>query len=219
MVRGTVVGQLALAVMLFVPGTLHFWQGWAFMAVTLVGSPAFSIYFYRRDRELLARRWIRKEIVGTQKIIMFLMRYYSFAFYVLCGLDHRWGWSQNRFGPVPVWLTVLALLVYAASFFLFASVFTANRFAASVIQTEAGQTVADSGPYRLVRHPMYAVSLGVWLWVPLALGSWAAVPASLPAVPLMVWRLLNEEKILRRDLPGYAEYCRRTRYRLIPMVW
>jgi len=98
-------------------------------------------------------------------------------------------------------------------------VLNANRFAASIIQIEAGQVVADTGPYRLVRHPLYAVSLAVWFWIPLALGSWVALPVTLLIIPFLVWRLLNEEEMLRRDLPGYAEYCQRIRYRLIPMVW
>jgi len=137
----------------------------------------------------------------------------------LCGLDHRLGWSRTCLAPVPWWLTWLALLAYAGSYFLLIPVCNANRFAASIIQIEAGQTVADRGPYRLVRHPMYSVSLLIWLWIPLALGSFVVLPAVAVIVPVLVLRLLNEEKMLRRELPGYVDYCQRTRYRLIPLVW
>jgi len=219
LVRWSLIGQIALAVFLFVPGTLKFWQGWAFLVVNLVVGVVFCAYFYKRDPQFLARRLLRKEKVGTQKFIMFTLKNVSVIAYVSCGLDHRFGWSRNYLAPVPWWLTSLALLLYAGAYLLFIPVCNANRFAASIIQVEAGQTVADRGPYRLVRHPMYSVSLLVWLWLPLALGSFVVLPAVALLTPVLVLRLLNEEKVLRHELPGYAEYCLRTRYRLIPCVW
>lgn len=219
LVRWSLIGQLVLAVLLFVPGTLKFWQGWAFLAVNLAVGIFFCANFYKRDPEFLARRLLRKEKIGTQKFIMFILKNVSVIAYVLCGLDHRFGWSRNYLAPVPWWLTSMALLFFAVSYLLFIPICNANRFAASIIQVEAGQIVADRGPYRLVRHPMYSVSLLVWLWLPLALGSFVVLPAVALLTPVLVLRLLNEEKILRRELPGYAEYCLRTRYRLIPYVW
>ena len=215
----SLVQQIALVILLFVPGTVHFWQGWAFLAVNAAAAMVFCTYFYRHDRELLARRLLRREKVVAQKFIMLLLKIVAVTSYVLCGLDHRLGWSQKYLTPVPWWLTVLALLGYAGCYLLFIPVFNANRFAASVIQTEAGQTIADRGPYRWVRHPMYAVSLAVWFWLPLALGSFIALPVAALMVPVIVMRLLNEEKVLQRDLHGYSDYCQRTPYRLIPMVW
>ena len=189
------------------------------MGVNLIVTIVFCAYFYKHDPELLARRLLRKEKVVAQRFIMFLINFVSVSSYVLCGLDNRLGWSQTCLTPVPWWLTVLALPGFAGCYCLFIPVFKANRFAASVIQTEAGQTVADQGPYRLVRHPMYAVSLAVWFWLPLALGSFIALPVAALLAPMIVLRLLNEEKLLQRDLPGYNEYCRRTPHRLIPFVW
>ena len=218
MIGFSLTGQIVLLVFLFVPGTLKYWQGWAFTAVNLIVSILFCAYFYKRDPQLLERRLLRKEKVGAQKIIMFLLKIVSVVFYVLCGLDNRFGWSQTYLTPVPWWLTMLSLLGYAGTFFLFIPVMNANRFTASVIQVEEGQTVADKGPYRLVRHPMYSVALFIWLWIPPALGSFLALPVALLIVPVLMWRLLNEEKFLRRELPGYAEYCRRTPCRLIPFV-
>ena len=213
------VGQIVLAVCLFVPGTVHFWQAWAFMAVTLVLTIFFCGYYYRRDPEFLARRLLRKEKIGAQKLVMFVAKIVSVIFYVSCGLDHRLGWSRTCLAPVPWSLTLLALLLYAGSYLLLIPVCNANRFAASIIQTEAGQTVADRGPYRLVRHPMYSASLLAWLWIPLTLGSFVMLPAVALIAPILVLRLLNEEKMLRHELPGYAEYCQRTPWRLIPFVW
>ena len=215
----SLVGLFALVILLFVPGTWHYWQGWAFLGVNLITGIVFCAYFYKHDRELLARRMLRKEKVIAQRFIMFLIKIVTVIFYMLCGLDNRMGWSQTYLTPVPWWLTVLALLGFAGCYLLFIPVFKANRFAASIIQTEAGQTVADRGPYRFVRHPMYAVSLAVWFWLPLALGSFVALPFIALIAPLIVLRLLNEEKVLQRNLPGYSEYCRRIPYRLIPFVW
>jgi len=211
--------QIILAVLLFVPGTLHFWQGWAFMAVNFAVTLVFCLYFYQHDRAALARRMLRKEKIGSQKIILFLIKEVSVIFYVTSGLDHRYGWSQTYLLPVPWWLTTLGLLGYAAGYAAFIKVLNANRFAASIIQVEAGQTIADTGPYRLVRHPMYAAGAIIWLWLPLALGSFVALPVALMMIPILLWRLLNEETFLKRELPGYVEYCQRTPYRLIPLVW
>lgn len=214
-----VIMQAVLAVMLFVPGTVYFWQGWAFFGVNLVVAVIFCIYFYRHDRELLARRLLRKEKVAAQKFIIFALKIISVAAYVICGFDNRFGWSRKYLASVPWWLTSLALLGYAGCYLLFVPVFNANRFAASVIQVESGQTVMDKGPYQLVRHPMYSISLAVWFWIPLALGSLVVLPLVMLIVPVIILRLLKEEIFLQRELPGYAEYCQRTRYRLIPLVW
>jgi protein-S-isoprenylcysteine O-methyltransferase Ste14 len=220
MVRRGSVGQLALAILLFFSaGTLKFWQGWAFMVVNLAATLCFCLYFYKHDPQLLERRMLTKEKVGEQKFIMILMKLLSVPAFMLPGFDYRFGWSHTFLGPVPWWLTLLALLLVPASYFLFFWVLKANRFAASIIQVESGQTVTDKGPYRIVRHPMYSSSVVLWLAASLALGSFVALPVFALVIPLLVLRLLNEEKILRRDLPGYSEYCLRTRYRLIPFVW
>jgi protein-S-isoprenylcysteine O-methyltransferase Ste14 len=220
MVRLGLAGQLVLAVLLLgSAGTLKFWQAWAFMAVNLAATLCFCIYFYKNDPQLLERRMLRKEKTKAQKIIVLLMKLLSVPAYMLPGLDFRFGWSRSYIWPVPWWLTLLALLLIPASYLLFFWVLKTNRFAASIIQVEPGQTVTDTGPYRLVRHPMYSTSVVLWLAAPLALGSFVALPVFVLIIPVLVFRLLGEEKILRRDLPGYVEYCQRTRYRLIPFVW
>jgi protein-S-isoprenylcysteine O-methyltransferase Ste14 len=220
LVRRSFFGLLLLAALvLSAAGTLKFWQGWAFLAVTFAAPLGFGLYFYRHDPLLLARRMLTREKVGTQKFIMLLWKLLSVPAYLLAGFDHRFGWSRQFLVPVPGWLTVLALLLLAAGYLLFYRVMKANRFAASIIQVESGQTITDTGPYRLVRHPMYAGFGILWLAAPVALGSFVALPVFALALPLLVLRLLNEEKFLRRELPGYAEYCQRTRWRLIPFVW
>jgi protein-S-isoprenylcysteine O-methyltransferase Ste14 len=220
MVRRGLVGQFVLFVVLFgCAGTVKFWQAWAFLAVNLVVSLCFCIYLYRRDRQLLERRLLTREKIGAQKFIMLLARLGSVTCFGLCGFDYRFGWTRAGLTPVPLWLTLLALALYLVCYFLFIPVLKANRYAASIIQVEAGQTVADGGPYRFVRHPLYSVSLAVWFCIPLALGSLVALPVAALMFPVLIFRLRNEEKVLRQELPGYTEYCQRTRYRLIPFVW
>ena len=220
LIRRGLFGQTLMAALLLgSAGTLKFWQAWVFMAVNLAATIGICVYFYKHDRRLLERRMLRQEQVGAQKVIMLLVKLFSIAAYLLPGFDLRFGWSRACLGPVPWWLALLALALVVAVHILFFWVMKANPFAASIIQVESGQTIADTGPYRHVRHPMYSGVVLLWLAAPLALGSFVALPVFVLAIPLIVFRLLNEEKILRRDLPGYAEYCRRIRWRLVPLIW
>jgi protein-S-isoprenylcysteine O-methyltransferase Ste14 len=128
--------------------------------------------------------------------------------------DHRFGWS-----PVPVVVTVIGNMLVVLSFVIFFFVLKANSYAASTIRVEEGQPVISSGPYALVRHPMYTGALVLLTGIPLALGSWWGVLLIVPFFPVLVWRLLDEEQFLHRNLPGYTEYTFKVRYRLVPHVW
>jgi protein-S-isoprenylcysteine O-methyltransferase Ste14 len=220
MIRRGVRFNLGMAALVFfAAGTLKFWQGWAYIGLGLVLQFSLMIYFYLRDPLVLERRLLTREKNDGQKVIIVLLRLVVGLALALSGLDYRRGWTRASFFPVPVWLTVLALLFIAGGQFLFFRTLQTNRFAASIIQVETGQTVAATGPYRFIRHPMYLSMIIHWLAAPLALGSIVALAASIFILPVLGLRLLNEEKILRRDLPGYAGYCRQTRYRLVPFVW
>jgi protein-S-isoprenylcysteine O-methyltransferase Ste14 len=173
-----------------------------------------AIYFYKHDPELLERRLQTRETVPEQKRLMRFANVFFFAAFVLPGFDRRYGWSHQ-----PLWLTILAQVGAFAGLAFTWWVPIVNRYASRTIQVEPEQRVVLSGPYRIVRHPMYLGTIAMYLFTPLALGSYRAFPAFLFIAPILVLRLLNEETILRRDLPGYAEYCGQTRYRLIPRVW
>jgi len=209
-----------LAAMLFVPaGTLRFWQAWVFLAV-VAGATSFPLfYLMRRDPGLLARRMQTKEKSSEQRLFKILFVPLWVSAVSVPGLDRRLGWSRDLLGGVPLWLTVLAEAVVIGGYVLLFAVLKANTFAAATIRVEAGQKVISDGPYRCVRHPMYSAILLMVLATPLALGSYIAVPLTVLIVPVLVYRLANEEKVLLRELPGYAEYCRRTRYRLAPWVY
>jgi protein-S-isoprenylcysteine O-methyltransferase Ste14 len=220
MLRRGLVGFSGLAALLFLPaGSLRFWQGWALVIMECSGAVCFCIYFYRRDPQVLERRLLRKEKLNEQKLIILLWKALGALSVLLAGYDYRFGWSRACLRPVPVWLELLSLLLILCGYILHFQVLKANRFAASIIQTETGQSVAVGGPYSLIRHPMYFEFAVMGLFRPLALGSFIALPISVLIIPLIIFRLLNEEKFLRRDLAGYPDYCQQTRYRLIPFVW
>jgi protein-S-isoprenylcysteine O-methyltransferase Ste14 len=209
---------LALGVfgaLLFIPaGSLKFWQGWVYIAISFIPGLFAFAYFYKHDPQLVERRMQLKEKVREQKRIMAFIYIAWLVAFVLPGLDHRFAWSHQ-----PLWITIFSQAVVFGGFATTLWVAKVNRFAARTIQVEPGQEVISSGPYRIVRHPMYLGACAMWLFTPLALGSYVNLPAFILLIPLIVLRLVNEEKVLRHDLPGYTEYCLHTRFRLVPFLW
>jgi protein-S-isoprenylcysteine O-methyltransferase Ste14 len=219
LLRGS-ISLLIVAALLFVPaGSLSYWQGWAFLGLVLAIVLFMGTYLLKRDPELLRRRMLHREKRPEQRRLKGIGVVVTLASLLLSGLDHRFGWSRAWVGPVPGWLSLVALGAVAGFYVFIFWVLSVNRFAARVIQVEPNQPVVSTGPYRVVRHPMYAGSVVLWLSVPVALGSYVASPVSALLIPIFVLRLLYEERFLRRELPGYGDYCERTRYRLIPFVW
>jgi protein-S-isoprenylcysteine O-methyltransferase Ste14 len=213
-----VVGLVFFVALIFVPaGTWDYWQGWAFLGVFVASTVAFTIYLAIYDQPLLARRlkagpWHEQE--RAQRIIVSLVFVAFFAFIILPVLDYR-----HSLSPVPAWVSVVGNAIIIFSYLAIFWVIRTNSWAASSIRVEAGQKVIDTGPYAYVRHPMYAAAIWLFVGIPLALGSWWSVALLLPFLPVLLWRLLDEERILARDLPGYTEYMRRVKYRLVPQVW
>ncbi len=206
------------AVAVFVAaGTVRYWQAWAVLAVRIVPVVITNLYLIRSDRELLRRRLAVEEEGETErvhKVFFALIIALSLALFVVAGLDHRYGWSAV---PLPVVLGACALL-FAGNMIIY-RVFRANTYCSSVIELREGQTVVRTGPYRLVRHPMYTGGLLAAAALPLALGSYVAALFVLPLCLTFVVRIVAEERFLRGGLPGYAEYMRETRSRLVPGVW
>ena len=209
---------LLFGVLVFVPaGTVDYWQGWLFLGTLAAGIVCFTVYLALYDRPLLERRMKagpNYEQEWPQKIIVSLILLTFFALVVLPALDHRFTWS-----PVAPLVSILGDVVMLLSFLFIFLVTRVNSFAAANVRVERDQRVIDTGPYAYVRHPMYAGAIWLFVGMPPALGSWWSLGLIVPFIPLLVWRLLDEEGILRRDLPGYAEYMRRVRFRLIPFVW
>ncbi len=213
-----VLGAVFFVVLIFWPaGTFDYWQGWLFLGVFAASTVSFTVYLARYDRPLLERRLKagpQHERERSQKIIVSLVFLAFLAAIVVPALDYRYAWS-----PVSRWVSILGNVIILLSFLFIFRVIRVNSFAASNIRVEKDQRVIDTGPYARVRHPMYSGAIWLFVGMPLALGSWWSIGLIVLVIPVLVWRLLDEEKILQRDLPGYTDYMRRVRFRLIPFVW
>ena len=209
---------LAIAALILLPAwSWSYWQAWLFIAVFCGACVISSVYFLRRDPQLIVRRMRAgpaAEKEPAQRLIMAVASVGFVALIVVSALDHRWQWSA-----VPGWVSIAANAGVALSFFAITLVLRQNSYAASTIRVEEDQPVVDTGAYAVIRHPMYAAALPMFLCMPPALGSYWGVLVFVVIMPALIWRLLDEERFLKVQLLGYADYCRRVRYRLIPHVW
>jgi len=217
-IRSSVIGTVVLVALLFIPaGTLNYWQGWAYVAVAVIASGAYTLYLAKYDPALLKRRTeagIAYEKEPEQKVIISFLFIAFFALVVLPPLDFRFGWSS-----VPWYISVVGDALVIVSFYVFYLVSKVNTYAAANVRVEEGQKVISTGVYGLVRHPMYFGALFLVVGTPLALGSWWTLLLIPLFLPILYFRIANEEKVLLRDLQGYEEYRNKVRYRLIPYVW
>jgi protein-S-isoprenylcysteine O-methyltransferase Ste14 len=209
---------LVLGVLLFLPaGTFDYREAWVFIANFFVCTVAVTIYIAVTDPKLLERRMRAgpgAEKEKSQKRIM-AFALFSFPFLVvLPAIDRRFTWSS-----MPTGIVILGNVLIVLSFLAFTWVMRENSFAASTIVISEGQKVISTGPYSIVRHPMYSGALVLFLAIPLALGSGYGLLMFFPSAAVIVWRLLDEEKFLKKKLPGYSEYTRKVRYRLVPGIW
>ncbi len=209
---------LVMGLLVFVAaGTVHYWQGWVCLAVFFGMSFVGTLYAMKNDPTLLRRRLSggpTAEKTPTERLIMSLVTIGFVALVVVPGLDHRFGWSV-----VPISVVIGGDILIAVGFSIVFLVFRENSFASATVQVVEGQRVIATGPYAVIRHPQYAGSFLYLLGMPLALGSWWGVLVFAGLVPPLIWRLCDEEKLLARDLPGYADYQRKVRSRLIPGIY
>lgn len=210
--------MLVLALALFLPaGSWHFWQAWVYLAVFAGCTIFITAYLIKYDPKLLASRVKAGPMAETQKsqqIIQSLASLFFIGLFIVPGLDFRFHWSE-----VPPIVSVIADGFVALGFLIVFLVFRENSYTSAVIEVSPEQKVITSGPYRVVRHPMYAGALLLLLFTPLALGSWVALPCPLPLLLVIAARLLDEEKYLLANLSGYPDYYQKVRYRLIPFIW
>ena len=208
-------GLLMVALLIFLPaGTLAYGGGW--LLVGLLFGPMFiaGLVMLGKSPEFLKKRLDGKEKQATQKGVVALSGLMFIAGFVVAGLDYRFGWSNM---PVPV--TVVASVLFLAAYVLYAEVMRENAYLSRTIKVEEGQKVVDTGLYGIVRHPMYMATLLLFIMIPIVLGSWyALIPfAFYPAI--IIARLKDEEELLTKELPGYAEYKQKVKYRILPFVW
>lgn len=203
-----------LGLVLFCPaGSLKFWEAWIWWLLISTMTLFITAYFLRKAPDLLSRRAKFKE-KEPQPMAVRILSFLSLLTYVVPGVDYRFHWSS-----VPVWLVMTAdLLVLSGYIFIFL-VFKENSYASTVIQVDKGQAVIQTGPYALVRHPMYAGLLIMQLFTPFALGSYWAFLFAWLFVPTLFFRIKQEEDMLLRDLPSYKDYTVKVPHRLIPSIW
>ena len=210
-----VCGLLLVGLLIFLPaGTLHYTYGWLLVGLLFGPMLIAGFVMLAKSPEFLKKRLDAKEKQGTQKGVVAFSGLMFIAGFVVAGLDFRFGWSN-----VPIWLVITASVLFLIAYALYAEVMRENAYLSRTIKVEEGQTVVDTGMYGIVRHPMYAVTILLFLMIPLVLGSWYALTvfAFYPAV--IVVRLKDEEELLTKELPGYVEYKQKVKYRIIPFAW
>ena len=208
-------GLLMVGLLLFLPaGTLSYGKGWLLLGLLFVPMLIAGFVMYFKSPEFLAKRLDAKEKQATQKGVLAFAGLMFIAGFVVAGLDFRFGWSQ-----MPAGVTVAASVLFLLSYALYAEVMRENAYLSRTIKVEEGQTVVDTGLYGIVRHPMYMATILLFLMIPIILGSWYAllVFAFYPAI--IIVRLKDEEDLLTRELPGYAEYKQKVKYRILPFIW
>jgi len=221
-IRQATAGLAALAALLWLAlflssGSIDFWQAWVYW-LTFVGCvTAISVYFLKKDLRLIGSRLKTgpgAESVRTQKVAQALISFFFILLIIIPSLDHRYHWSS-----VPALLVMTGDGFVAVGLLVIFLVFRENSHASNIIEVREGQKTISTGPYALVRHPMYAGALLMLFFTPLALGSYGGLLPFIPISLAIAFRFLEEEKFLRKNLPGYDEYCRKVRYHVIPFIW
>ena len=208
-------GLLLVGLLIFLPaGTLQYTYGWLFVGLLFVPMLIAGFVMLAKSPEFLKKRLDAKEKQGTQKGVVAISGLMFIAGFVVAGLDFRYGWSA-----MPTWVVITASVLFLVSYALYAEVMRENAYLSRTIKVEEGQPVVDTGMYGIVRHPMYAVTILLFLMIPLVLGSWYALIAFAFYPAVIVVRLTDEEELLTKELPGYAEYKQKVKYRIIPFIW
>lgn len=199
----------------FLPaGTFDYWQAWMYLILLILMMSAMSIFLLVNNPELLARRLQFSERRKEQRRLIAWSYPLFVLIFILPGFDRRFGWSH----VAPV-ICIIAEVLVIMAYGIIALVFRENSYTSRIIEVAQGQKVIDSGPYALVRHPMYVGALLMYIITPLALGSWPAFWVALLMIPVIVIRIRDEEKTLLEGLPGYREYTQKVKFRLIPGIW
>jgi protein-S-isoprenylcysteine O-methyltransferase Ste14 len=216
--KAAVIGLIVLGAVIFIPaGTFAYWQGWVFILVFTACTNIMGLYLTLKDPALLERRMKvgpAAETRPAQKVIISLVFLSFFVLAIVSVLDARFGWSH-----VPAWVSMLGDVLVALGLMIDLRVFRENSYGASTIEKMEGQTVIATGPYAVVRHPMYVGVAIMVLGMPLALGSYWGLLFMFVNIPILMLRILDEEKMLRGELDGYDAYVRDVRYRLVPGIW
>ena len=208
-------GFLLVGLLIFLPaGTLNFPNGWLLMGLLFGPMLVAGFVMFFKSPDFLVKRLDAKEKQATQKGVLALSGLMFVAGFILSGLDYRFSWSF-----MPQGISIAASVLFLLAYGLYAEVMRENAYLSRTIKVEEGQTVVDSGLYGIVRHPMYAVTVLLFLMMPLVLGSWfALIPFAFYPV-IIAARVKDEEELLTQELAGYEDYKKKVKYRLLPFIW
>jgi protein-S-isoprenylcysteine O-methyltransferase Ste14 len=210
-----VLGLLMIGLLLFLPaGTFDFWQAWLFIGILFVPMFIAGIILMIRQPELLRKRLDAKEQQQEQKWVVALSGLMFIAVFVVAGLNRRFGWYM-----LPDWAVYIATAIFLVAYAMYAEVMRENMWLSRTVEVQENQQVVSTGLYGIVRHPMYAATLLLFLSMPLVLASPWSFVIMLIYIPIIALRIRNEEQVLERELKGYTEYKQRVRYKVIPFIW
>ena len=208
-------GLIIVAALIFLPaGTFSYPQGWLLMAILFIPMLGIGIFLLIRNPQLLRKRLNDKETQSEQKKVVLLSMVMFLAVFILAGFNVRFGWYI-----LPMWVSWTAAVIFLAAYLMYAEVVRENEYLSRVVEVQEHQKVIDTGLYGIVRHPMYASTVILFLMMPLVLGSIASFIAALMYLPIIDRRMRNEEEVLEQGLEGYPEYKKKVRYKVIPYIW
>jgi len=209
------IGFVLIGIVIFLPaGTIKFFNGWLYIAGLMAPMIFTLTYLLIKDPELLSKRAKMKEKESAQKTYIVLSILLFITAFIIPGLDFRFKWSN-----VPLWLTIISFIIMLGGYIMFVTVMLQNRYASRIIEIQNEQKLIDTGLYSVVRHPMYLAATILYLASAIVLGSYYALVPMLLLPFLLAFRIKNEEKVLLKGLPGYEEYTKKVKYRLIPFIW
>ena len=209
-----ILGIVIVGLLLFLPGTFEYTQGWLFMGLLFIPMFLAGIFMMIYNPELLKRRLDNKEKESTQKKVVLTSGLMFACGFIIAGLNYRYGWFI-----LPSIVTYIASVIFLISYLLYAEVLRENSYLLRTIKVEKNQKVVDTGLYGVIRHPMYSITIFLFLSMPLILGSLISFIIFLIYPFIIIQRIINEEKVLEKDLKGYKEYEKKVKYRLIPLIW
>ena len=209
------MGILLVGLLLFLPaGGFSYMNGWLFLGLLFLPILIFGVVLFIKSPSLLEKRLDAKESDRAQRGVLAASGLLFVLGFIVAGLDYRFGWSS-----VPTWGVIVASVVLLLAYALYAEVMRENAYLSRTVKVEDGQSVVDTGLYGIVRHPMYAATLWLFLAIPVVLGSLWAVLCFIPYIAVIAVRIVNEEKLLSAELVGYEEYKKKVKYRILPFIW
>ncbi len=209
-----ILGLILVGLLLFVPGTFSYWQGWLFMGILFIPMFIAGIIMLIFNPDLLRRRLNAKEKEGEQKVVILSSGMMFIIGFILAGLNNRFSWII-----MPNIIIIIASIIFVVAYILYAEVLRENAFLLRTIEVEKNQKLIDTGFYGIVRHPMYSITIILFLMMPLILGSLISLVVFLIYPVIIIKRIKNEEMVLEKEFDGYKEYEKKVKYRLIPYIW